>query len=74
MLAFKWSPEGVRGEVWRPLGGQTRKREAFVPVFWDPLGAILGRFLGPSWRLSRRLGAILVILDPQKSMQKSINF
>ena len=31
-------------------------------VFWDPLGAVLGRFLGPSWRLGRRLGPTLVVL------------
>ena len=32
------------------------------PVFWDPLGAVLGSFLGPSWRLGRRLGPTLVVL------------
>ena len=31
-------------------------------VFWNPLGAVLGRFLGPSWRLGRRLGPTLVVL------------
>ena len=58
-------PEGVRGGVWRPLGGQTRKREvcgSFLGPSWGRLGALLG----PSWRLSRRLGATLVVLDPQK--------
>ena len=43
-------------------------------VFWDPLGAVLGRFLGPSWRLGRRLGATLVVLVPLKIDSKIDQF
>ena len=65
MLALKSkknrSGEGLEAS-WRP----NPKTRGAGSVFWDPLGAVLGRFLGPSWRLSRRLGATLVVLDPQK--------
>ena len=53
---------GLPEASWRP----NPKTRGAGPVFWDPLGAVLGRFLGPSWRWSRRLGATLVVLDPQK--------
>ena len=54
-------PEGVqRGSegllAARPENGR------WESVFWDPLGAVLGSFLGPSWRLGRRLGPTLVVL------------
>ena len=58
-------PEGVRGGSGGLLAAKPENRRS-APVFWDPLGAVLGSFLGPSWRLSRRLGATLVVLDPQK--------
>ena len=58
-------PEGVQGGSEGLLAARSENRRA-VSVFWAPLGAILGRFLGPSWRLSRRLGPTLVVLDPQK--------
>ena len=58
-------PEGVRGGSEGLLAARP-ENERSESVFWNPLGAVLGRFLGPSWRLSRRLGATLVVLDPQK--------
>ena len=62
---FGEHPEGVRRGsegllAARPENGRWR------PVFWDPLGAVLGSFLGPSWRLGRRLGPTLVVLVPLK--------
>ena len=65
MLALKSNKNRSGGGLeasWRP----NPKTRGAGDVFWDPLGAVLGRFLGPSWRLSRRLGATLVVLDPQK--------
>ena len=66
------SGEGPEG-VWMGSGGSLKgswwpdpKTDDGNRFFWDPLGAVLGRFLGPSCRLSRRLGATLVVLDPQK--------
>ena len=58
-------PEGVRKEPEELLAAKP-ENERSRSVFWHPLGAVLGRFLGPSWRLGRRLGATLVVLDPQK--------
>ena len=46
-------PEGVRGGVWRPLGGQTENERFYA------------RFLGPSWgRLGALLGAVLALESP----------
>ena len=55
-------PEGVRGGVWRPLGGQTeneRCRICFLGPSWGRLGALLGAVLAlesPSWGDFGRLG------------------
>ena len=49
---------GLPEASWRP----NPKTRGGSYVFWDPLGAVLGRFLGPSWRLGRRLGPTLVVL------------
>ena len=53
---------GLPEASWRP----NPKTRGQGYVFWGPLGAVLERFLGPSCRWSRRLGATLVVLDPQK--------
>ena len=42
------------------------EKERFCPCFLGRSWGRLGALLGPSWRWSRRLGATLVVLDPQK--------
>ena len=58
-------PEGSGGGSGGLLAAKP-ENQRFMTFFWGPLEAILGRFWGPSWRLSRRLGPTLVVLDPQK--------
>ena len=58
LLGASWA---VLEASWGLLAAKTQ-HERGESVFWDPLGAVLGSFLGPSWRLGRRLGPTLVVL------------